>query len=259
MKRIAIVLTLTLVLANPSMSHPLGVKSEETRELQTLNERIAADPKNANLYLKRSDLQMSYLNYDDAIADATRAIALQPSGKAYFARGMASRYIGKLSQAEADFEKACLLDPNSQNAHAELGCLAANMHHHDKAAKAFAQLFKLNPGRNVERGRRAEMYLEMNRIDEAMNDIKTALKTDSDRGGKGHYLLGRIYMRQKQYAKAVEVFNVSLARNEFNAEVRKARADVYDKLGKPDLAKKDRQELDEVFSEAFKNAPFRSK
>ncbi len=103
------------------------------------------------------------------------------------------------------------------------------------------------------------MYLQWNKPNEAMIDIKTALKTDTDRGGRGHYLLSRIYMKQKQYAKALEVLNVSLARNQYNIEARKARADAYDKLGKPELAKKDRQELGADFSEAFTNAPFRSK
>jgi tetratricopeptide (TPR) repeat protein len=259
MKRIALILTFALMHHTSCIANPFGVKAEDTRALQALNARIAADPKDANLYLKRSDLQTTYMNYDDAVADAARAIALQPSERAYFARGMAYRYIGKLALAEADFEKACQMDPKSQNAHAELAGIAAKLHHYEKAEKAFAQLFRLNPGRAVERGERAEMYLQWNKPKEALIDIQTALKTDTDRGGKGHYLLGRIYMQQKQYAKALEVLNFSLARNQYNIEARKVRADAYDKLGKPELAKKDRKELDEDFSEAFSNAPFRTK
>lgn len=69
MKKIASVLSFALLLANPCMANPFGVKPEDTRALQALNARIAADPKNANLYLKRCDLQTIYMNYDDAVAD----------------------------------------------------------------------------------------------------------------------------------------------------------------------------------------------
>lgn len=53
--------------------------------------------------------------------------------------------------------------------------------------------------------------------------------------------------------------NYALSKDGFNIEVRKARADAYDKLGKHELAQKERKELDADFSEAFSNAPFRTK
>jgi len=234
-------------------------EGENRPPMRILNDKIGANPKDASLYLERAELHCKYLNLDSAVADASKAIALKPTSSAYMVRGAANSGLGRLDRAEADYEKAALLEPGSQNAHAELACMAAKLHHYEKAKKAFAALFKLNPGRTVELSRRAQMYLEMNKPVEALNDLQATLKKDSDKGGQVHYAMGRAYTLLGKYQKSVEMYSFALSKNQFNIDALRARADAYDKLGKPELAKRDRRELDEGFSEAFSNAPFRNK
>lgn len=227
--------------------------------MRAMNSRIADDPKNAKLYFLRAELFRSYLNYDACIADATRSIALKPTNEAYFLRATAQKNIGKTTQAIADYEQAALLNPLAQNTFADLGVLAAKLKMYDKAEKAFGQLLKLNPGRAVERMRRAQMYHAMHRNKEALIDVQTCLKVDTDGGGRVHELLGNIYMELKQYDEALKAYDFALTKNEFLLDVRKSRADALDHLGKHELASKARKELDEDFGEAFREAPFRTK
>lgn len=232
---------------------------ENTREMRSMNTRIAAHPNDAKLYYLRSDLFFHYLNYDACIADATRSIALKPTSEAYYLRATAYKNIGKTTKAIADYEQAAILDPKAQNTFADLAILATKLKMYDKAEKAFGQLLKLNPGRAVERMRRAQMYHAMHRNKEALIDVQDCLKVDTDGGGRVHELLGQIYMELKQYADAVKAFDFALSKNEFLIDSRKARADALDHLGRHEQAEKARKELEEDFGEAFQNAPFRTK
>ncbi|MBA3858359.1 MAG: hypothetical protein C0507_15750 [Cyanobacteria bacterium PR.3.49] len=234
-------------------------EGENRPPMRILTEQIEANPKNADLYLKRAELHTKYLNLDSAVADASKAIKLKPSEHAYMVRGFANRGLGRIDRAEADYEKAAQLAPKSQNAQAELACMAAKLNHFEKARKAFDALFKLNPGRTVELSRRAEMFIVMGKPAEALADCQKALKTDPDKGGRVHEIMGRAHFLLGQYQKAAAAYSYSIAKNQYNIEALRARAEAYEKLGKPELARKDRKELNDGFSEAFSNAPFRSK
>jgi tetratricopeptide (TPR) repeat protein len=239
-----------------SKAHAEG---ENRPPMRMLTEKIEASPKNPDLYLKRAELHTKYLNLESAVADASNSINLKPSEKAYMLRGAANMGLGRLDRAEADYEKAAQLAPDSQNAQAELACMAAKLHHFEKAQKAFAALFKINPGRTVELSRRAEMFIAMGKYAEALRDCQQTLKTDKDKGGRVHEIMGRAHFLLGQYQKAADAYSYTISKNQFSVDARRARAEAYDKLGKTELAKRDRKELDEGFSEAFSNAPFRSK
>lgn len=234
-------------------------EGENRPPMRMLSEQIEANPKNPDLYLRRAELHTKYVNLESAVEDASKAIKLKPTEKAYMLRGAANTGLGRLDRAEADYENAAKLAPNSQNAQAELATMAAKLHHFEKASKAFESLFKLNPGRTVEVSRRAEMYIVMGKYADALKDCQRALKTDPDKGGRVHEIMGRAYVLMGQYQKGVDAYSYTIAKNQFNVDALRARADAYDKLGKTDLAKKDRRELNDGFSEAFSNAPFRSK
>ena len=254
------VLALILVMLQTSACLCLSVPAcSGADEITAINARISADSKNSDLYLKRAALKLKYLDYEACIADLNRSIELKPTADKYFMRAMARREVGKLADAELDFEKSAQLDPSSQSAFAELACLAAKLRHYEKAKKGFDGLFKLNPGRLVERSRRAEMYLQMKKPQDALIDIQAVLKKDKDSGGRCHSLLGQACLQLHQYDKAAEAFSYAIRKNEFNFEARKGRAEAYEKLGKTKLAQQDRRELEEDFSEAFHNAPFRAK
>lgn len=228
-------------------------------EITAINHRIVSDPKNSDLYFQRAAEKLKYLDYEGCLENLTRSIELKPTADKYFMRAMARRETGKLVDAESDFEKSAQLSPHSQNAYAELACLAAKLRHYDKANRAFDELFKLNPSRFVERSRRAEMYLQMKRPQAALSEIETCLKSDADSGGRCHTILGQACVQLRQYVRAVEAFTFAIKKNEFNIDARRGRLEAYEKLGNTKMAQQEKRKLDEDLSEAFHIAPFRSK
>ncbi|MBX9950081.1 MAG: hypothetical protein K2Y39_13010 [Candidatus Obscuribacterales bacterium] len=228
-------------------------------EIAAINKRILAKPKNSDVYFERAAEKLKYLDYEGCVENVTRSIELKPTADKYFIRAVARRETGKLLDAEMDFEKSAQLSPRSENAYAELACLAAKLRHYDKANRAFEQLFKLSPVRFVERSRRAEMYLQMKKPQAALNDVETCLKIDSDAGGRCHTILGLACVQLRQYERAVDAFNFAIKKNEFNIDARKGRLEAYEKLGNKKMAQQERRALEEEFSEAFNLAPFRSK
>ncbi len=62
------------------------------------------------------------MKYEDAVAQFTNAIEIEPSNADYYyARGKAYESLEKYSEAKADFEKAIVFAPKNVNAYISLG------------------------------------------------------------------------------------------------------------------------------------------
>jgi tetratricopeptide (TPR) repeat protein len=75
------------------------------RMIAACSEGIAIMPDYAQAYIIRGHLYNSKGDYDRAIADYTRAIAMKPGATTYHNRGCAYRKIGREIAAKRDFEK----------------------------------------------------------------------------------------------------------------------------------------------------------
>lgn len=241
------------------MSSAFGSELDGTAAMIALNSRIKADPKNAQLYIERGKFYDKNFDFDLAIADMTHAIELKPSATAYAERARVYQNEEKFDLALADFEKAAVLDPKDQSVFSDLGALEEELHNYEKAVVAFSRLLALNPNRCVERTHRAGDYLSMHKPAEALKDLQLVLKLDPDRRGAIHEVLGSVYMELKQYDKAVQAFDIAIARENMKPKALAQRAEAYDKLNKPELAKRDRVTLKNLQSEVFGEAPFRTK
>lgn len=225
-----------------------------------LNIRIKADPNNTALLEERSRLYSQGLDYENGIADLTRALEIKPSAALYLERADLYRDDAQLDRALQDFKRVIELDPKNQNAFADIGNLELSLHHWDKAIAAFSRLLVLNPGRSIERMHRAEIYLKLNKPSEALRDVDLVLKSDPSLYVGCNEIAGSAYLQLKQYDKAEKALSIALSKkNIFHPEVYKARAEAYDKLNKPELARRDRLQLKKLHLEFFGDAPFRTK
>jgi tetratricopeptide (TPR) repeat protein len=76
------------------------------------------------------------LKYDDAIAQFTSAIGLEPSNPDYyFARGQAYEKLSKYPEAKADFEKALVFSPKDVESMISLGSVCNKMGNYEEALK----------------------------------------------------------------------------------------------------------------------------
>jgi tetratricopeptide (TPR) repeat protein len=86
---------------------------------------IATDTDEATGYTSRASFRTGIGDRRGALADLTRAIAIEPSVDLYLTRAALSRDLGDLAAAVADAEAARKLDPSSENAVKRLARLQA--------------------------------------------------------------------------------------------------------------------------------------
>ena len=85
---------------------------------------VNAFSQNGKKYYKAGNEFMENLKYEDAIAQYTNAIGLEPSNSDYyFVRGEAYEKLGKIAEAKADFEKVIVFDTKNADAIVHLGDL----------------------------------------------------------------------------------------------------------------------------------------
>jgi tetratricopeptide (TPR) repeat protein len=84
--------------------------------------------------------------YDDAIADYTKAIALDPNvALAYTNRGLAYYRKGEYERAIADHSKAIAIDPNHANAYYNRGVAYEQKGDKDQAIADYDKVLEINP------------------------------------------------------------------------------------------------------------------
>ena len=71
---------------------------------------IVGDPKDPRAYVGRAEARLCLGKYDEAIADYTTAIQMDPKWFDYFGRAMAYRAIGQPDAAVSDFDQAIALN-----------------------------------------------------------------------------------------------------------------------------------------------------
>lgn len=177
------------MLAVPALAGPADLaaldQSADGEELraraQALSARLRATPKDAVLYTRRGETWFRLHEFDRAIEDFNRAIALDrnqddawygrgmaygrsgevqkgiddlsvyiernpKSSPAYTKRGVRYLWLGDLDRAGSDLRQAIALDPRNAEAHDDLGVVYAQRGDYDAALRHFSTTVRLDPG-----------------------------------------------------------------------------------------------------------------
>lgn len=131
---------------------------------------------NANAYLRRGFLHEMRGEYDEAIADYTRAIDLEPgSSVGYNDRGNAWSAKRDFRKAVADFDKAVALNPDDPLAYNNRGGVWLDKKEYDKAIVDFDKAIKLDPKHAVAFANRGIAWHGKKQYQHALADFETAL------------------------------------------------------------------------------------
>jgi len=77
-------------------------------------EALSLEADNASVYINRAAAHIKLKNFTDAVADATRAIELNPKlSKAYLRKGIACFHLEEYQTAKTSFEAGAALDPKT--------------------------------------------------------------------------------------------------------------------------------------------------
>lgn len=147
--------------------------------LQTIFETLT--PGHALYYSGRGDDHLKSGNYDQAIAEYTEAIRLDPTlSTIYYNRGLAYSYQGDYDHAISDYSQVITLNPDDEAAYFERGYNLAASGDYEGALADYSRFIQLNPGDAYAYNNRGLIYEELGLMDEAILDFEKVLEITTD-------------------------------------------------------------------------------
>jgi tetratricopeptide (TPR) repeat protein len=206
---------------------------------------VALRPQRAKLHHDLYLVLMEKGAYEDAVAESSRAIELDPNNATWwYARG--NVYGSRLNQydkAVADFTKVIELDRKFTSAWSERGSAYSGLGQYDKALADFNEAIRLDPKKAHFYVGRGWTYEKLKQYDNAIADYTEALKLDPKNRG-ALVSRGDLYRSLHQYEKALADYSTytALKPNEGGTHIGhpgwvwKIRGDVYTRLRQYDKA-----------------------
>ena len=146
------------------------------------NYSLALDmtPHAVTLLLNRAALYVEMDSVQRAIDDFERVCELDMyNTEARYSLGVLAMERGDTKRAEDLFTEIKRINPNSGLYHEGMGLLNKRNGNHARAAELFTQVIKVQPTAQL-LGHRADCYLAMKRLNDAADDIRTALEMTPD-------------------------------------------------------------------------------
>ena len=146
------------------------------------NYTLALDltPHAVTLLLNRAALYVEMDSVQRAIDDYERVCELDfYNTEARYSLGVLAMERGDTKRAEDLFNEIKRINPNSGLYHEGMGLLHKRNGNHARAAELFTQVIKVQPSAQL-LGNRADCYLVLKRLNDAEDDIRTALEMAPD-------------------------------------------------------------------------------
>jgi tetratricopeptide (TPR) repeat protein len=209
----------------------LAQQGQNEQALQEYMVATVAQPDNLEFVDYRARIYIDLHRYSDAITDYNRLLTSHDYAKAYnFAyRAQANLERGHFNEALADANKAIKLDPSKSDFYATRAWAYAGMKQNDRAIKEWSNLIAKDP-------RNATAYAERARTEKSSGQIKAALADLAQSisikpSGSAYYYRGLIYRDQKQLPQAIGEFTEALKYDSRNPSYLEARAQGYAATG----------------------------
>lgn len=246
----------------------LPVSAQNKPAEQVKPEQTTPNQKQAKLLSESAKKCNQILESEEALKLANQAIALDPKQfSAYIERALAHISLGQTDQALADFSIAANGgDRRSEKAaRREKADLLYRLKRYTESINELTTIEKkygsLSDGMLY---RRSHAYMAIGKPNMAVIDLTTAIKGEPNSSRLFEARM-KAYVALKDWEKALTDCNKCISLSNVDDETMGNRSDLltqratmYDKLGKTDLAKKDREVAKKTENANFQNAPFRS-
>jgi tetratricopeptide (TPR) repeat protein len=197
---------------------------------------ILKRPDNAHAYHCRALAYDKLGQQDEALADLSRAIELDPKhANAWNKRGLVYLSLGQQDKALADFARAIELDPKNATAWNNRGLVYAELGQEDKALADNARAIELDPKNARAWNNRGRVYYKLGQDDKALADYSRAVKLDP-KLALAWYNRGLVYHRLSHQDKALADYSRAIELDPNYAPACNNRGLVYAELGQEDKA-----------------------
>lgn len=212
----------TVVLYKPSGYRPTAQEAPAP---------MSATPTTAADFIQRAGALLGREKFDDAIADFTQAITLDPKNVlALSGRGMAYAMKGVQAAATRDEDAAVAIDPKNLIVLRGRGIIAYRKRDYTGAIAAYDAVLAIDPKDNFSVGNRANAEYAAQRFDAALRDTAAALK-GNPKWVEMRLLRAEILRRQGDTGELLAEA-AALAAYPDNSYAQVAAADAYSSLGK---------------------------
>ncbi len=173
---------------------------------------IGQEPgKIAIAYFNRGNFFRDNGQFEDAIADYSKAISLEPYlVRPYLDRGIAFGMTGRAKKAIADFNMAIALDPSSPKAYYDLGLTWAKSGRFELAIPDFNKTIALDPRSSEAYNNLGIVFERIGQLDKALNNFRMAIVLQPA-NAEAYVNIGSIYMRTGQERLAASDFRKACA------------------------------------------------
>jgi tetratricopeptide (TPR) repeat protein len=189
----------------------------------------------ARQYLRAGEDFTKANNYQDAIAQFTKAIELDPDfEKAYVSRAQAYSWTGAHQKAAEDYDRALVFDEKDEELYYFSG---REWHLHGNNQFALTKLTTaIQMKKNFEQAYkvRQAVYMEMEEYEMALEDCLVCLKLNDDE--QAYFNLAKVYEKLGMDPEAEEAYKMSLQKNRRVVETHFSYAQLLFRLEKFDEA-----------------------
>ncbi|HNQ68411.1 MAG TPA: tetratricopeptide repeat protein [Bacteroidales bacterium] len=251
------VATLTVTSCNNGNNGSVNedVLNDTTLTIDKLNKLIRQNPKNADLFIKRSELYLESKNFEEAINDLEIALKVDTLRQDVYVR-LSDLYlsVGKSEKAKNILSLCLHRFPFNVKARVELAKLYLYVQMYSEAMKEIMNLEANNLQNADSYFVKALILNETEMYDDAIKSLKKTIEYNSNHW-EAYNLLGMIYARQEN-PLAMEYFKTAVRLFPDNSEIRFNAAYVLQQFGETDKAIAEYFEainLDSLYYQAYFN------
>jgi tetratricopeptide (TPR) repeat protein len=207
------------------------LKNKYDQAIADYTKALEINPKYVYAYNNRGVTYDDKGNYDQAIADYTKALKINPKYVyAYYNRGIAYSNKGNYDQAIADYTKALKINPKYVEAYYNRGIAYSNKGNYDQAIADYNKALKANPKYVYAYNNRGVAYSNKGNYDQAIADYTKALEINP-KYADVYNNRGVAYRNKGNYDQAIADYTKALEINPKYAEAYYNSALCYEKLG----------------------------
>ncbi|QEG33661.1 tetratricopeptide repeat protein [Bythopirellula goksoeyrii] len=184
------------------------VQTDEEKALADFDEAIKLDPDNETYPLLRAVFLRNREKFDEALAAVDEMLSESPEdANAFILQGELFRQLDKQEQALESFDEATKLAPQAPGPFQNRGEIYREQKEYAKAIVEFSKVLELQPGVVLPLVHRAEAYLNNGQLEEALADAEAVLANDQVAAPQrvaAHRLRGEILAQLNRLDEAIE-------------------------------------------------------
>lgn len=210
-----------------------GIVGERDQVQRLLTEVFELDPENASAMLTRAKISLSENKIDDAIPDLRVVLKNDPESKdALSLLAKAHLVKGEEDLALDNYQQLLTVDNNSMEALVGSARILIGKKREEDALKLLEAAANIDAQNPEVAKLLTDLYSRDQRWDDALSASAQLIQSESYKA-LGYYLQGRVFLRKKEFNKALDPLKSSLELEPAGIETLTAIAAAYNALEKP--------------------------